>query len=85
MRIAQQVQVDEIPLPDAPEIPMFCKYDLTAIIYSMDYLYKFGYLFTNIYFSVSSQIPLPGEMDNPFPSEGLAVPHSILKKTVAFR
>lgn len=26
VRIAQQVQVDEIPLPDTPEMPLFCKY-----------------------------------------------------------
>ncbi|KAG8175375.1 hypothetical protein JTE90_021481 [Oedothorax gibbosus] len=56
VRIAQQVQVDEIPLPDAPEIPVF----------------------------LSSQIPLPDE-DGLVTSEGLIVPHSILKKTAAFR
>lgn len=32
VRIAQQVQVDEIPLPDTPEMPMFCKYLIHFIL-----------------------------------------------------
>ncbi|CAL1263442.1 unnamed protein product [Larinioides sclopetarius] len=54
VRIAQQVQVDEIPLPDTPEMPEF----------------------------LTSQIPLPSEMDHTIDPENLLAPHSILKKTM---
>ncbi|GBM40393.1 WW domain-binding protein 11 [Araneus ventricosus] len=54
VRIAQQVQVDEIPLPDTPEMPEF----------------------------LTSQIPLPSEMDHNLEAENVSVPHSILKKTM---
>ncbi|XP_042895932.1 WW domain-binding protein 11 [Parasteatoda tepidariorum] len=51
VRIAQQVQVDEIPLPDAPAA-MF----------------------------LTSQIPLPSEIEGMLDVENLVLPHSILKK-----
>ncbi|XP_054706105.1 WW domain-binding protein 11-like [Uloborus diversus] len=56
VRIAQQVQVDEIPLPDTPEIPLF----------------------------LTSQIPLPSEMEIMPEIDTTIIPHSILKKTPVF-
>lgn len=53
VRIAQQVQIDEIPLPDTPEMPEF----------------------------LTSQIPLPSEMEHSTEAENAVIPHSILKKT----
>ncbi|GFT63886.1 WW domain-binding protein 11 [Nephila pilipes] len=55
VRIAQQVQVDEIPLPDTPEMPEF----------------------------LTSQIPLPNEMEQHMETENVVIPHSILKKPSA--
>ncbi|GFW24185.1 WW domain-binding protein 11 [Trichonephila clavipes] len=52
VRIAQQVQIDEIPLPDTPEMPEF----------------------------LTSQIPLPNEMEQSMEAENVVIPHSILKK-----